>query len=258
MGVSKVFTGEIPLVGQPGAESAGGVAEAEAAGPVRPIYLLADSQLLFWQGDGAPFMDEVRRQIGTPAPRAAYLGASNGDEPAFYHIFTGAMESAGIAECRMIPSVASPGDLAFLESADLILLAGGDVQRGWRAFVAGGVHEAILRRYFAGAVLMGVSAGAVQLGRFGWPEDDPSPGAVFPTLGLVPYVVDAHAEASEWSALRLVVAGQGGVVRGLGIPRGGGVVYHPDHTVEVVRHPACELELRGAEVASSLLFPAPG
>ncbi|HEX2202105.1 MAG TPA: Type 1 glutamine amidotransferase-like domain-containing protein [Longimicrobium sp.] len=253
--MSKIFTGEIPMVGYPTADAFGGV--AEAAGPVRPIYLLADSQLLFWQGDGAPFIDELRRQIGSPAPRAAYLGASNGDEPAFYQIFTGAMESAGITDCRLVRSSPSAEDLAFLEGADLILLAGGDVERGWRAFASSGVREAVVRRYFSGAVLVGVSAGAVQLGRLGWPAGDPSPGALFPTFGLVPYVVDAHAEATEWGALRLVVASQGGGVRGLGIPRGGGVVYHPDHTVEVVRHPACELEMRGPEVASSLLFPVP-
>jgi len=52
------------------------------------------------------------------------------------------------------------------------------------------------------------------------------------------------------------VASLGGAARGLGIPRGGGVVYHPDGTLEALRHPACEVELRGGVAAVSLLMPA--
>jgi hypothetical protein len=250
----KVYTGAVPLVG--GAATLPEPRPEPASAPLRPLYLLADSQLLFWTGDdGVPFAVRLREGIGAPVPLAAYVGASNGDEPAYYDLFLAAMDSAGITECRMVPVHPSPDDLSFLGSADLVLLAGGDVERGWRAMEANGVRETVVRRYHAGAVIVGVSAGAVQLGTHGWPEGNAAPGALFPTFALVPFVVSAHDEGAEWGELRLAVSALGGAARGVGIPAGGGVVYHPDHTVEAVRRPAAELELRAGEVAATLLFP---
>ncbi|HEU0053885.1 MAG TPA: Type 1 glutamine amidotransferase-like domain-containing protein [Longimicrobium sp.] len=252
--MDRIQTGPLTFVHDPGDEEGPSpVARPAAEGPVRPIHLLADSQLLFWNDHGRPYLERVLEGL-PPIPRAAYLGASNGDDPAFYELFTSALEMVGVAECRQIPAAPSAEDCAFLVTADLVLLAGGDVERGWRAFEAGGVGEAVVRRWHAGAALVGVSAGAVQLGTTGWAEGDP--GLTFPTFGLVPFVVSAHDEARDWEELRRVVVARGGEARGLGVPRGGGVIYHPDHTVEAVRNPAVELEVRGGEVAASLLMPS--
>ncbi|MBW3570147.1 MAG: Type 1 glutamine amidotransferase-like domain-containing protein [Gemmatimonadetes bacterium] len=201
-------------------------------------------------------MDRVAACTGPGAPRAAYLGASNGDNPDFYSIFLGAVEPIGPAECRMIPADPSDEDRAFLDSADVLLLAGGDVERGWRAFQASGVRDAVERRYHAGAVLIGVSAGAVQLGTAGWPVRDPA--AAFATWGLAPFVVDAHAEGEEWAALRAVVRARGAGARGIGIPTGGGVILHPDHTLEAVRRAAFEASMEGDELANAVILPPGG
>jgi cyanophycinase-like exopeptidase len=222
----------------------------------QPVYLLADSQLLFRRDRGSAFLDGLRARLPGERASAAYVGASNGDDPDLYGIFTAAMEGLGVARTRMIPSSPGLADEAFLATADLVLLAGGDVERGWRAMEAGGLRRAILRRHREGGLLVGVSAGAVQLGMLGWPEGDPSPERVFPTFGLVPFVVDAHAEAGDWSDLRRVVRGRGGALRGLGIPLGGGVVLHPDGAVEAVRHPATEIVCRADGECRNLLFPA--
>jgi cyanophycinase len=54
--------------------------------PPLPIYLLADSALLFWrQADGTPFLDDLLRSAGVKRPSVAYFGASNGDNLIFYH-----------------------------------------------------------------------------------------------------------------------------------------------------------------------------
>ena len=106
------------------------------------------------------------------------------------------MAEIGIRDCRHVPARPSNEDLAFLNEADLILLAGGDVERGWQAFEATGLKEKIVERYYAGAILMGVSAGAVQLGLKGWDE-----GEVFDTFRLVPFVVDVHDEPN-WTRLQ--------------------------------------------------------
>ncbi len=226
-------------------------------GTIQPIFLLADSQLLFWRDDeGKRFLDRARTLIETAAPTAAYLGASNGDAPEFYDLFVGSMAEIGIEakDCRHVPAEPTDDDLAFLDKADLILLAGGDVQRGWEAFQKAGLKEKISKRYYAGAVLVGVSAGAVQLGLKGW---DPDASTLFDTFCLVPFVIDAHDEPS-WSGLLRAVPRAGEHTRGLGIPSGGGALYHPDYSVEPVRHPVAEVEMSEEGPKLALLFPGEG
>ena len=92
---------------------------------------------------------QVDAESGGRAPRAAYLGASNGDLPEFYDLFLGAMAEIGIrsGDCLHIPSRPGPKELDFLADADLVLLAGGDVQRGWREFETSGLKDKIVERY---------------------------------------------------------------------------------------------------------------
>ncbi|HEU4507477.1 MAG TPA: Type 1 glutamine amidotransferase-like domain-containing protein [Pyrinomonadaceae bacterium] len=222
---------------------------------MKPIYLFADSQLLFWKDDDRLFLDSVREQIERPQPKAAYIGASNGDDPEFYALFQAAMEGIGINDCCMITSELSEAEASFLEDADLILLAGGDVQRGWDAFKKNGVREVVVKRYLEDAVLIGISAGSVQLGWFGWPEGELAPAQLFDTFRLVPFVVDAHDEKNAWRNLRQSIQFCGGVVHGIGLPSGGGLIYHTNHTAEAIRYPAVELFLRSGEIAQSLLMP---
>lgn len=226
--------------------------EAHDAGPA-PLFLLADSQPLFWSEGGAAFIDRIAGHTGPDAPAAAYVGASNGDNPDFYSIFLAAMDRLGPSECRMVSADPPAGEMAFLARADVVLLAGGDVERGWRAFAHNGVRELVARRYAEGAVLVGVSAGAVQLGAAGWPEGRPE--AAFPTWGLAPFVVGAHDEEREWAELRAVVHARGAGARGLGIPRAGALVVHPDLTVEAVRHPAFEVRMEEDGEVRALIVP---
>jgi cyanophycinase-like exopeptidase len=244
----KIFAGQLRVFPTP----------RERARPtaLQPVYLLADSQLLFRRDRGGAFLQELRGRLGRPQPSAAYVGASNGDHPDLYGLFAAAMEGIGITRVRMIPAAPSLADEAFLATADLILLAGGDVERGWKAMQANGVRRVVLRRHREGAVIVGVSAGAVQLGMVGWREGDAPADGTFPTFGLVPFVVDAHQEDDDWSTLRSLVQAGAGTVRGLGIPRGAGVLVHADGSVEAVRHPVAEIAFREREVACSLLFPA--
>lgn len=228
---------------------------------LQPIYCLSDSQLLFWRRDEGerPWLERALGEIGGEPVRAAYVGASNGDEPAFYSIFAAAMESLGVSAHRMILSQFGKDDREFLATADLVLLAGGDPVRGWRVFEQSGLQEAILGRYFAGATLLGVSAGAVQLGWLAAPEDmepgEARAGDVTYTFRLVPAVVGVHEEDEDWRRLRGVLRVADVPVRGLGIPSGGGMIYHPDGVVEPVRHPVHELVPEEDGLRHSLLMP---
>src|SRR5436305_10939765 len=159
---------------------------------IKPIFLLADSQLLFWRGEEESLLERVKGAIAAEEPgrpiRAAYLGASNGDASEFYELFMAAMDSVGIRRYRHIPAEPDAEDLEFLSTADLILLAGGDVDRGWQAFQKHGVQQKLVERYYGGALLIGLSAGAVQLGLKGWSEAG-GRSEIFDTLRLVPFVV---------------------------------------------------------------------
>jgi hypothetical protein len=231
---------------------------------VKPIFLLADSQLLFWRNEeGRYLLDRAREMLleGDPEAtlKAAYLGASNGDVPEFYELFVAAMAEVGIRKCRHIPAEPSSDDLEALDQAHLILLAGGDTLAGWRAFQAAGLPERLSRRYYEGAVLVGISAGAVQLGLKGREESangDAESGASFETLRLVPFVIDVHDEPT-WGPLHGLVQGAGELTRGYGIPSGGGAVYHPDYSLEPVRHPVTEIELRDG-LRTSIVLPGAG
>jgi cyanophycinase len=223
---------------------------------MQPIYLFADSQLLFWRNGDALFLDSIRELIDSSAPKAAYLGASNGDDPSFYSIFEAAMEGIGIENCRMILSSFPADDQSFIDDSDIILLAGGDVERGWNVFNETGLKEVIIRKYYEGSVLIGISAGAVQLGMFGLSEEEGSANRLIDTFKLIPFIIGAHEEREEWISLKGAMNLLNGPVKGIGIPAGGGLIYHPDHSIEAIRYPSYELMMRDGELNCSLLIPA--
>ncbi len=69
---------------------------------IKPLYLLADSQLLFVEQGRNGFTQRLKEDL--PAdPKAAYIGASNNHHTEFYDLFLAAMELIGIKQCRMVP-----------------------------------------------------------------------------------------------------------------------------------------------------------
>ena len=190
---------------------------------------------------------------------AAYIGASNGDRPEFYGIFEAAVDAIGITDRRMIDSSFGPDDRAFLQRAQLIVLAGGDVRLGWTTFKKTGMNDVILSRHAQGAVLVGISAGAVQLGRYGIVEKPKSPATeLLDVFKLVPAVIDTHDEGAEWPRLSRTIHLLEGAASGLGIPSGGGVIVHADTTIEALRRPAHEFRFEGTRVMHSLLCAEEG
>jgi peptidase E len=224
--------------------------------PVKPIYLLADSQLLFWtEPSGEPFLGRLKTELAKPEVKAAYVGASNGDQPEFFDLFKGAMASIDVEDCRLIPTEPSAEDLEYFDEADVVLLAGGDVRRGWRAFKKNGLKQKVVERYYGGAVLIGVSAGAVQLGTYGHDWDEETDKVkVFECFKLVPAVIDVHQEP-DWPRMERYLLKAGEEARGLGIPSGGGAILHQDLTLEPVRRSLVEFAQDEDGVKQSLVFP---
>ena len=209
--------------------------------------------MLFSQADDNRVTSGIRASLPSGDPKAAYIGASNNDRAEFYELFVAAMELVGVSNCRMVPSELANKDRLFLEEADLVLLAGGDVERGWQVFERNGMKDLILKRRYGGAVFVGVSAGAVQLG-LGALTDAPQPKKLY-TFAFAPFYIGAHEEADEWWNLRALVNLSQSGVRGVGIPMGGGAIYWPDGTLEPVRRPLTELVKEDDEVRERLLMP---
>ncbi|PON12077.1 peptidase [Candidatus Entotheonella serta] len=222
--------------------------------PRLPIFLLADSKPLFRSAFGGFVLGSLRRVLPQKA-KAAYLGASNGDDPAFYSIFEAAMDAIEITERRMITSAYSDAERAFLSDAHLVLLSGGDVARGWDVFTRTGMRDTIIERLSAGALCVGVSAGAVQLGLQGWREKSDGADCVFDTFQVVPRIIDVHDEAGDWRRLRARLRAHQGQVRGLGIPFGGVVVYYPDGRLKVQGRAAVELSCQRGEFGMTEIAP---
>jgi peptidase E len=220
---------------------------------IKPLYLLADSQLLFRQGDeGVPA--RIRADLIHSDPKAAYIGASNGDNPEFYGLFAAAMQIMGVPRFRLTPARPTKEDHTFLEEADLVVLAGGDVERGWHVLEQNGMKDLISRKRYEGCVFVGISAGAMQLG-LGTLTQEPQP-KIINMFRFAPFYVGAHAENDEWFDLRALVNLSQPGVRGIGLPAGGGAIYWPDGTLEPLRKPLIEFVRNEEQLSESLILPA--
>lgn len=224
--------------------------------PYKPIFLLADSQLLFSRKEDYFFtclLESLKDATDKGDLKGAYIGASNGDNPDFYQIFVAACQTIDIHDCRMISSEPSKEDYKYLDEAALILLAGGDIKRGWDTFVKNGFNQKIIDRYNDSAVLMGVSAGAVQLAQKGWNKSQQ--GKLFSTFGLVPFIIDVH-DGPLWEHLHKIILKEGEYAKGIGISMGGGAILHPDGAIEAIRHPLVELTVSDETIRQSLILPS--
>jgi len=214
---------------------------------IKPIFLFADSQLLFHQTEEGLFLDKIRRlligETNESEIKAAYIGASNCDDPQFYEIFRASMQRIGISNCRMINSHPDPADTDFLVDAEIVLLAGGDTCQGLGTIKRNRWDRIITKKYFLGAILIGISAGAIQLGVRGI-QYDVEREYEYNTLRLVPFVIDVHAD-DDWVNLYRQVALGDGKIKGYGIPSGAGIIYYPDMAVEAVRFPCTEIVYNG-------------
>ncbi len=223
------------------------------ASSFKPIYALADSRLLFWrQSDGSLFLHEIVQSAGAKPSSLAYIGASNRDDLSAYHeIFEPALQQIDTITCRMILTRPMPEDGAFLERADIIVLAGGSVEVGWRSFEKNGFKELIQRRWSEGALLIGVSAGAVQLGRGGLTEDG---SELVSTFGFLPFYVGVHEERSNWASLQKVLTFIPDKLRGIGIPSGGGIVYRDGELTPVCK-PIVEIFVDDGKTFEDSIYP---
>ncbi len=140
----------------------------------------------------------------------------------------------------------------------MLILAGGDVEVGLNAFRQAGVAERIRIRHRSGAVIIGVSAGAVQCGTHAAVWGESGAGRLIEMLGLVPFIVDAHDEKEQWQKLSGTIRLMEGAATGVGIPSGGGLAVHSDGTPEPLRRAVEHFEFVGGKFRHAMLMPEAG
>jgi cyanophycinase-like exopeptidase len=121
-------------------------------------------------------------------------------------------------------------------------------------FNSTGLRELIVSRHRDGAVLIGVSAGAVQLGKYASVADGNGAQKLIETFGLIDVIVDAHDERRDWQALSATIQLLEGTAKGIGIPQGGALVAHPDGTFEPVGRAIEEFVFADGRLRRSVLL----
>ena len=198
-------------------------------------------------GGGPGTMLSLRRHLrralsevaATKKPLVAYVGAADGDRPAFQQMIGavvalagGRMKAVKLASPRAKVSAAQ----GLLEDCDVVFVSGGDVDAGMNVLHERGVLPVFHALGREGRPMIGISAGSIMLGR-AWvrfPEadapgtsEDTAPPQVFQCMGLAPVYVDAHAEDDAWGELRVLLhvlgTKEGERAIGYGLTRKGGV-----------------------------------
>lgn len=207
-----------PGVMMPGREVRSPSPPAEASGSALPskdplLFCAADSAPLFtpwWPSTVGPAV-QAAKAADSKKFAAAFLSASNYDKPEYFDIFVMAASALGFSasDCHHVTSANGRINVELVATRSaLVLLGGGDTCSGWDSFVEHGLVDAIRRAFAGGAALVGIAAGAIQLGTFGYamrsvaspffmsadsglPMSSPAPSScptpTYPTLGLAPY-----------------------------------------------------------------------
>jgi cyanophycinase len=174
-------------------------------------------------------------ELAGARPLVAWIGAASNDSHSWFERIAKVLRQRYSADVQMARTV---GDFVFadtfrlIESASMIYLGGGDVAALAAPMREFGLDELIRRRRGEGAVVVGVSAGAIGLTRW-WvvfPDDNPvlSRPTRYACIGAVDCAVDCHDEESDWEELRALldawaVDEPDAVVDAYGIPMGGAI-----------------------------------
>jgi len=223
----------------------------------RSIYLLADSQLLFSKNEkNKYYLRSIIEQSSKEAKdfNAVYIGASNGDQPEFYELFIAAMKNIDIPNCSKISSDFNAEDEKNIDNADIILLAGGDVEVGLNVLETTGMGQKIVEKYNQGTVtIIGVSTGAIQLG---WEclTGNEDKKEIRNAIQIVPFIVDTGGNYFlEWKNLKSMIETSKTMKRGIAIPSGSGIVYHGDQSVEILNKICKEFIYKNGNIKEALL-----
>ena len=229
----------------------------------KSIYLLAGGRGSR-RSDNDPLLTRVLASCGVPGPSIAYVGAASGDDRPFFSMLSGYMRECGAGRVTLAPLagrwVKPKKTRAILESADMILISGGDVEAGMEVLEERQILPFFRDLYAGGKPFFGISAGSIMLAKQWvlWEDpDDDATASIFPCMGLAPVICDTHGEAEGWEELQTLIRLTEEGTSGYGIPTGAGLCVHPDGALEALGAPVhCFVSKGGATVRSANLSPA--
>ena len=232
-------------------------------GPMGPAILIA-------HGNPGDHIHDRAFGLAVERPRVAWIGAANGDSRTWFERAARVLRAkygAEVALARSVGDVDADETRRLIAAADVIYIAGGDVEQLALRTQALGLDELIRRRHAEGALVVGVSAGAIGLTRY-WvrfPEDansdtdddderrDAGAPTRFACIGALPFAVDCHDEESDWEELRALLGAwgreePGASVDAWGIPAGGALEVAADGRIAHVGPPPKRLRLDGGRI----------
>jgi cyanophycinase-like exopeptidase len=190
-----------------------------------------------------PYLADAFRLTGKDRPLALYIGAASGDDRQFGTALVEVLETAGARRVLWPKLTGRKKDrdraLEALEKVDLVFVGGGDVEAGVDALHDVDLCEPLHAAARRGAVLAGMSAGAIMLGErwVRWPNADAGDdeAETYACLGLVPCSFDTHGEGDDWSEARSFAAVRARELKKkvdvLGVPSGAALVIEADGTM---------------------------
>jgi hypothetical protein len=155
-------------------------------------------------------------EIAPRCPSVAWLGVAANDAPASFERTAAPLRArydARMEHARTVgPGIDGNATRQLIATADLIYLGGGDVTLLAERLRALELDTLIRARAAAGAIVVGISAGAIGLTRW-WvqfpDEDDEGEEQQprrFACIGAVDLAIDVHDEESDWEELRALLA----------------------------------------------------
>ena len=201
-----------------------------------------------------PILRDLLAQTGKARPLVAYLGAATDDDRRFAGFMEALVAAAGPCTFRLAPVVgrraAGGAARAVIETADLVLLGGGDVELGMQRLRERDLARPLAEKHQGGCPFLGVSAGAILLAlrwvRWPDPQDDGS-AEPFDCLGLAPILCDCHGEEDGWAELEALLRLAGGRALGHGIRAGAALRVTAGGAVELLCGEVDRLQLRGGK-----------
>jgi peptidase E len=222
---------------------------------MKPIYLLAGGR----SGDRKKMATVIRtifRESCNESPKVAYVGAATDDNTEFFNMMTAPLKEAGAGQVSHALISPPHADLKkaknILESADIVFISGGDVERGMQVLTEKKMASFLQQLYGQEKLFFGVSAGSIMLAkewvRWRDPNDD-STVEIYPCLGLAPVICDCHAEEDGWQELITLLQIKQVDSDGYGIPSGAAIKVSPDGTVEALGGIVCRFSRHNGKVS---------
>ena len=164
---------------------------------------------------------------GIEKPLVAYIGTANKDNPVFFQFMKSLLKKAGAKKVSFLrlakkhPNLKAARDT--LSGADVIFLAGGEVEDGMKWLKKHNLDSFLKELYGKGKRFLGVSAGVIMMGshwvRWEIPNDDKT-SELFDCLAFTPVVFDVHGEREDWVELKAALKLLGDGTRAYGLPSG--------------------------------------